>query len=130
MNLAKLHEQAINKYKNVRGKLDAHKEVIGETVNRGLAAVESALGGGAAAAIDFYMGTKTDAIPEAMIGPVPVVMASAFGLTVISIVMQKEEWSRHLAGFANGLGAASTYAEGLRFLKAHETATTTTAAST
>ena len=122
MNLAKLHSDAIAKYKNVRARLDSHKQSIGGAVTRTLTAIESGVGGGAAAAIDFYMGDKTQALPEAMVGPVPVVMTAAFGLTVVSIALQKEDWSVHLAGFANGLGAAAAYAEGLRFLKAHEAA--------
>ena len=108
MNLAKLHSEAIAKYRNVRNRLDSHKQTIG---------------GAAAAAIDHYLGDKTQVLPEAMVGPVPVVMASAFAGTLLSIVWQKEEWSTHLAGLSNGLGAAAAYAEGLRFLKAHEAAT-------
>jgi hypothetical protein len=123
MNLAKLHSEAIAKYRNVRNRLDSHKQTIGGAVTRPMTAIESGVGGAAAAAIDHYLGDKTQVLPEAMVGPVPVVMASAFAGTLLSIVWQKEEWSTHLAGLSNGLGAAAAYAEGLRFLKAHEAAT-------
>ncbi len=122
-SVARRHEQAISHARNLAGRLARHKETIGVTVTRTLGAIEAAIGGGAAAATDFYMGVKTDAIPEAMIGPVPVVMTGAVFLTVTSILLQKEDWSTHVAGFAAGLGGAAAYAEGLRWLKLHESAT-------
>ena len=127
-NLETLHRELAGKYTNVRNSLVRHKAAIGTSVERGVTALESGVGGGLAAAIDHYLGTSTDAIPEALIGPVPVVMTSAFALLLASIVLQKESWSSHLAGLGNGLGAASAYAEGLRFLKAQAAAAPAAAA--
>jgi len=119
-SLSKLHEQALNKYRSVSARLDKHKAVIGETTTRIVATVETALGGASAAAIDHYMGESSTpgTLPEATIGPVPVVLAASLALTVGSIAMQKEPWARDVANFANGLGAAGAYAETLRFLQA------------
>lgn len=115
-SLAKLHEQALSKYKSVAGRLERHKAVIGTTTDRVVATLETAAGGAAAAAIDHYMGGGGE-LPEAMVGPVPVVLASALACTVASIAFQRDSFSKDLANFGNGLAAAGSYAEGLRFLK-------------
>lgn len=121
-SIEKMHRDLAAKFQHVRGRLIAHKQIVGTTVDRALTAVEGGIGGGLAASVDWYMGDQSQAIPEAMVGPVPVVAAAALAGTAIAILMQKEAWSAHIAGVSNGLGAAAAYGETLRFLRSHEAA--------
>jgi hypothetical protein len=119
MNLARLHEQALSKYASVKGRLDRHREHIATGVMRLVGTAEAAAGGATAAAIDYYMNGQPKAgVSSAMVGPVPVVAASALVGTGVAILAGKEEWAGHLANFSAGLGAASAYAETLQFLQA------------
>jgi hypothetical protein len=123
-SIERLHAEAMRRVGSARSALARHKETIGTTVERVVTAIEATAGGGAAAALDFYLKPAGDlsALPEAVIGPVPVVAAAALALTAGSILFQKEPFSAHLAGFGNGMAGAASYAEGLRFLAAHESA--------
>jgi hypothetical protein len=123
-SLAKLHEAAVGRVRNLTGRLEKHKGHLGtmavETLRTGIAA-----GGGASAAlIDHYMGTPTDALPEAMVGPVPVVITAALLLKGAAYVLTEPadvgsfHFSQAIHEYANGLGAAGTYATVLRALKA------------
>lgn len=115
-SLAKLHEQALSKYSSVKRHLDTHKETLQTGVMRLVGAAEAAAGGGVAAAFDHYFGDGTGA--PAMVGPVPLVAATALAGTAVAILAGKDEYGVHLANFFSGMGAASAYAETMTVLKA------------
>jgi hypothetical protein len=128
-SLATLHEQALSKYQSVKNRLDSHKEAISTGVMRLVSAAESAAGGAAAAAIDYYLGgSPTSGLATAMVGPVPAVAVAALAGSALAILGGRDEWTGHVAAFANGLGAASAYSETLQFLQGMNTAQTSNSA--
>lgn len=85
--------------------------MVEETVRTG----EVAAGGAVAALIDHYMGPGGN-MPEAMLGPAPLVLTAALVLKGVAFVGGNESWGTHVHSFANGLGAAGTYATMMRIL--------------
>lgn len=120
-SLARLHEAAVNKFKSVHGKLERHKETIGSIVSEAVRTGETVAGGGTAALVDFYLGDNS-AIPEAMVGPVPVVLTGALALKGVAFALGRHPAASHLHAFSNGLAAAGTYATAMRTLKEHAAA--------
>lgn len=119
-SLAKLHEKALSHAKRLRSVLDTHEETVGSIVNEAVRTGVGAAGAASAAAIDFFMGgaSKTG-LPEAMIGPVPVVPVAALAIKGIAFAMtrSKSGASPHLHSYSNGLGDGAIYAGTLRLLQ-------------
>ena len=121
-SLSKLHEKAISGLKRARSMLDTHKETMSGIVSEAVRTGESVAGGATAAALDYYLAQdKTAAMPEAVVSGVPVVPVVALVAKGAAFAFMGETWSRDLHAYANGLGAAATYAGLMRMFKAQAT---------
>jgi hypothetical protein len=121
-SLAKLHEKAIHGLKRARSMLDTHKESMSTIVSEAVRTGESLAGGATAAGIDYYLATdKTAALPEAVVGGVPVVPVAALLAKGAAFAFMGQRFASDLHAYSNGLGAAATYAGLMRMFKAQAT---------
>ena len=116
-SLSRLHEQAVDKVKHLHGKLEKHRSMLDDMVEQTVVTGEVAVGAGVAALADYYLGDKTKELPEAMVGPVPVVLGAALALKGVAYMLGAGSGD-HVHAVANGIGAAGVYGTTLRLLKA------------
>jgi hypothetical protein len=118
-SLSRLHEKALSSAKRLRSVLDTHEETVGSIVTEAVRTGVTGAGAASAAGLDYFLGAPKAALPEAMVGPVPVVPVAALALKVAAFAMTKSKSgaSVHLHAFSNGLGAASIYTGTLRLLQ-------------
>jgi len=114
--LSTLHSKALRHLEHARGKLERHRETAKGLVTTTARSALTVGGGASGALIDHYMGNKADALPEAKLGPAPVVLTAALVGKAIGLAMGGTEGS-FLQDYANGLGAYGTGVELIRVLK-------------
>lgn len=117
-SLARLHQEALAKFNSARAKISRHEGMVTRIAEETFRTGANLGGAAAAAVVDHYMGPKGVDLPEAMVGPVPVVLTGALVMKGVAFALSKHDVSKYVHEVGSGLGAAGTYATLLRTLKA------------
>lgn len=121
-NLASLHKDALNKYQSIKGAFMRHKEKIGGVVTTTVRKVVVVGGGAAGGAADHYLSQADDPVtglPEAKIGPAPLVLTAGLALSGVGYFGHGEAWADHVQAFADGALSYGAGMETLRALRKH-----------
>jgi len=124
-NLATLHKDALSRFQRAKALVASHKETIDTFVDATVRKVFVTGGGVAGAFAEHYLSQGDDpetGLPEAKIGPAPLVLTGGLVGSGIAYAMGKSDTAKPVHAVADGLLAFGGGMETLRALRKHAAA--------